>query len=213
MNFSLFFVILSIIFYLLGIIPYLYHTFHGRVVPHAFSWTVWAILSAINTLVLISHTGLNSLSISPIIGTLSLCIGAIIGWFLIWKVQITFFDYFCLFLALSVVGIAYFFWLLQAIIPSVCVDLLLLAPTVRKFWKTPRSEDAWGWLGAGVSKLFLLLSLGTSALSFENLWWWYAVIINLAMAIVIFYRTRYMENWINRIRFLLERFALKKKLW
>lgn len=50
-----FFITLSILFYLIGIIPYMYHIFHGRVVPHAFSWTVWTILSAVNTAGLISN--------------------------------------------------------------------------------------------------------------------------------------------------------------
>ena len=43
------FAILSAVLYLAGFLPYIYQTFRGRVVPHAFSWTVWAIISAINT--------------------------------------------------------------------------------------------------------------------------------------------------------------------
>ncbi len=211
MTLTIFFIILSILFYLLGAIPYFYHIFHGRVVPHPFSWTVWAILAAINTAWLISHTGLNYLSITPIIGTWSWFFWAVIGWFMIKKVKITMFDYICLLLAICVIGIAYFYWLAKAIIPSVCVDLLILAPTLRKLWITPRSEDLLGWLGAGISKFFLLCSLGSYAFSFDNFWWWYAVVINFLVSILIFYRTRYVENWINRIRSIFSWLVLKKK--
>lgn len=213
MTLTIFFIVLSILFYLFGAIPYFYHIFHGRVVPHPFSWTVWAILAAINTAWLISHTGLVYQSISPIIGTWSWFFWAVIGWFMIKKVHITHFDYICLFLGVGVIAIAYFQWLSKAIIPSVCVDLLILGPTLRKLWVTPRSEDILGWLGAGMSKFFLLCSLGPYAFSFDNFWWWYAVVINFLVSILIFYRTRYVENWINRIRSIFSWLSLKKKQW
>jgi hypothetical protein len=213
MSLTIVFIVLSIFFYLLWAIPYLYHIFHGKVVPHPFSWTVWAILSAVNTLGLIQNIGISYISISPIVSTWVLCFWAIIWWTLIKKIQITYFDYICLLLALWVIGIAYFFWLSQAIIPSVFVDLLLLAPTVKKFWKTPRSEDISWWLGAAISRFFLLLSLGAGALSFSNFWWWYAVVINLLVSVVLFYRTQYTEKLFYRIRKIAGFFALKKKLW
>ena len=53
MTLSLFFVILGTLIYLVGFLPYIYHVFHGRVVPHPFSWTIWCILSGINTYVLL----------------------------------------------------------------------------------------------------------------------------------------------------------------
>lgn len=213
MTLSNIFIVLSILVYLIGTIPYLYHIFHGRVVPHAFSWTVWTVLSTINTVWLVSHTGLTYLSIAPIISTIVLFFWAIVGWFMIKKIKIMFFDYVCLFLAALVVWIVYFKWLSHAIIPSIIVDLLILAPTIRKLWDIPRSEDLLGWLGSGISKLFFICSLGTYAFSFDNIWWWYVVVVNLVVGLLIFYRTRYVENWINRIKNLFSLFALKKKLW
>ncbi|MBX9809956.1 hypothetical protein K2X92_06205, partial [Candidatus Gracilibacteria bacterium] len=72
-------IIASVVVYLLGVIPYFYHIFHGRVVPHAFSWSVWTILSTINTIGLISHIGLHYSIIMPIVSTLVVTFGAIIG--------------------------------------------------------------------------------------------------------------------------------------
>jgi hypothetical protein len=213
MSLTLLFVILSVIIYLMGFIPYMYHVFHGRVVPHAFSWTVWAILWAVNTLGLIQNEWVSYVSLSPLVSTVVVTFGAIIWWYYIKKIDISSFDYICLFLALFVIWIAYFYWLSQAIIPSIFVDLLLLTPTVKKFWRTPRSEDISWWLGAAISRFFLLLSLGAGAFSFSNFWWWYAVIINLLVAVVLFYRTRYTERLVYRIRKITDFFALKKKLW
>lgn len=207
------FITLSILFYLIGILPYMYHIFYGRVVPHAFSWTVWAILAAVNTVGLISHTGINYLTISPLIATSALCFWAVIGWFMIKKIKIVLFDYICLWLALFVVGIVYLKGLSHAIIPSILVDLLILAPTIRKLWDIPRSEDLMGWFGAAVSKFFFILSLGSYAFSYVNIWWWYTFIINILVALLIFYRTRYIENWLNRFKNIFSIFALKKKLW
>ncbi len=52
-DFSLLFIILSIVIYLIGFLPYIYRVFHGRVVPHPFTWTIGAILVSINTLQLL----------------------------------------------------------------------------------------------------------------------------------------------------------------
>ncbi len=213
MTLSNIFILASVAIYLLGVIPYFYHIFHGRVVPHAFSWTVWTILATINTIGLITHIGLGFSIIMPIVGTLTVTFWAIIGWFLIKKIQIAIFDYICLFLAFVVVWIVYFRWFWQAVIPSIFVDLLILAPTIRKLWHDPRTEDLSAWLGAAISRLCFVLSLGTYAFHMDNIWWWYTVVINLIVALVIFYRTRYMERWINRIKSIFSLFALKKKLW
>ena len=75
---SLFFVILGTAFYAIGFVPYVYHIFYGRVVPHPFSWTVWCILSGINTLVLFSTDGVDSTLITPIFRTLALSLGAVL---------------------------------------------------------------------------------------------------------------------------------------
>lgn len=207
------FITLSILFYLIGIIPYLYHTFHGRVIPHPFSWTVWAILAFVNTLALFYQVGFDFLLLAPAISSIALCFWAVIWWFMVKNIQITYLDYIFLFLGVAVIGFAYFKWLYSAIIPSICVDLLILAPTLRKLWDNPRSEDLIGWLGAGISKLFFILSLGMGAFSFSNTWWWYTFIVNMLVALVIFYRTRYTETWLYMFKKVFSIFALKKKLW
>lgn len=72
MIFPILFASLSAIVYLVGFVPYIYHAFHGKVVPHPFSWTIWAILSSINTLAIIRDTGFSIELISPFTSTSSL---------------------------------------------------------------------------------------------------------------------------------------------
>lgn len=105
-DFSLIFILLSIIIYLIGFIPYIYHVFHGRVVPHPFTWTIGAILVSINTIQLISTDGMSISLVSPLLRIIALSIGVSVGWYYIRKIQINIFDYICLFFAVVVIGIA-----------------------------------------------------------------------------------------------------------
>lgn len=93
MDTSLIFSLLGAVLYLSGFIPYLYQTFRGRVVPHAFSWTVWATLSAINTYALYRIEGVSESMIPTLTRTGCLMIGAMVSWFLIKKIRITGLDY------------------------------------------------------------------------------------------------------------------------
>ncbi len=60
---SLVLIIISSLLYLIGIVPYLYHVVHGRVVPHPFSWTIWALFAITNGYFLINVDGLTISSI------------------------------------------------------------------------------------------------------------------------------------------------------
>lgn len=192
---------LSAIIYLVGFVPYIYHAFHGKVVPHPFSWTIWAILSTVNTFAIISKTGLTFELISPIVSTTSLFLWAIVWWFKFYEIRITAFDYSCLLLAVFIILIAYFFGVSHAIIPSIIVDMIVLSPSIKKIWVTPESEDVSGWIGAGTSRLLFLLSLGWWMFSFSSFWFWYSVIINYIVAVLIIRRTLYMKNWYHRLKF------------
>lgn len=96
MNSSTIFIILSILVYLVGFIPYIYHVFYGRVVPHPFTWTIGVILVSINTIQLWSTEGLSIALISPLMRIVALTIGVTLGWYYIRKIRINIFDYICL---------------------------------------------------------------------------------------------------------------------
>ncbi len=61
----LFFIILSSLLYLIGVIPYFYHVFHGRVVPHPFTWTI-GLLFAVSNGYILMISDVDSVSLIPI---------------------------------------------------------------------------------------------------------------------------------------------------
>lgn len=120
---------------------------------------------------------------------------------MIQKIKMSVFDYICLGLAILIILIAYFFGVSQAIIPSIIVDMIVLSPSIKKIWIAPESEDVFGWIGAGTSRLLFLASLGVGMFSFSSSWFWYSVIINYVVAVLIVRRTLYMKNWYHKLKF------------
>ncbi|MBC7498054.1 hypothetical protein H7170_00255 [Candidatus Gracilibacteria bacterium] len=198
-DFSLIFVLISACIYLIGFIPYVYHIFHGRVVPHPFSWTIWCILSAISTYALFSADGATSSLIAPVIRTIALSIGGVIGWFMIRKISINRFDYLFLLLGVSCVLIASYYGVRQAIIPTIILDFLVLSPTIKKIWNDPDSEDIFAWVLVSLSQIFLLLSFNHYTIE-NSLFWAYQLIINGLVAIFIYRRRLYMSQWTSRVK-------------
>lgn len=191
------FAILASLFYLAGFIPYLYHTFRGRVVPHAFSWTVWAILSAINTYALYRLEGMTESMIPTLTRTGCLMIGAIVSWFLIRKIRITGFDYIAVGLWILCLYIASHFWVENAIIPTIIVDILVLTPTLKKIWHDPYSEWLTAWTLTIGTMICILLSL--PIVTFESaVFWAYAMLMNAMVALYIVLRRRYPTKTIKK---------------
>lgn len=193
-SFQIFFAILGAVLYLVGFVPYVYHIFHGRVVPHAFSWTVWAILWGINTYILIGSQWLDYSLLSPIIRTIALVIGTIIAWFYIDRVLISRLDIVSIVLWVACLGIAYMHGANHAIIPTILVDILVLIPTLRKIHDDPDTEDAWTWLLIVFSQAATLLSLSTHSVE-NSLFWVYVMIMNLLVAIYITYTKKVHHRW------------------
>lgn len=193
-NYQLFFAILGAVLYLIGFVPYIYHVFHGRVVPHAFSWTVWAILSGINTYILVLQSWLDSSIISPTIRTSCLCIGSIVWWFYIRKVHISRWDILAIFLAWICLMVAYLYGAENAVIPTILVDMLVLFPTIRKIYDNPDTEDAFTWFLVVFSQLATIASFPVHTLN-NSLYWWYEVFVNLLVGLYILRMQRNFHSW------------------
>ena len=190
---TVFLAILSAILYLTGFLPYIYHTFRGRVVPHAFSWTVWAILSAINTYNLYQIEGMDISLISPLTRSAALATGAVIAWFFIRKIRITGLDYIAIGLALICLYIAFHYGVQDAILPTILVDILVLAPTIKKIWYDPYSEGLTSWVLTIFSQACLLLSLPEITYS-SSIFWIYVMTMNAVVSTYIFSRRRYIAR-------------------
>jgi hypothetical protein len=199
MTLSLFFVILGTLIYIAGIVPYIYHTLHGRVVPHPFSYTIWAILVGINTFVLFSSGVVDITLMTPIVRTFALISCAVLGWIYIRKISIDRYDYLCLMLAILCLIIVYFYGLTHAIIPTIIVDLFVLAPSIKKIWLNPDSEEIFAWVCAAISQICMLLSFSTYTFD-TTIFWIYDTIINISVAILIYRRRVQASKWLYRIK-------------
>lgn len=184
---SAIFASLSVFLYFIGFIPYIYHVFHGRVVPHPFSWTIWFIFSATNCAILLTVNGFSWSLASLVMRTGALLIGLACGWWFIRKIHISKFDYLSLILALFVIVCINLYGMKQAVIAMIVVDLIVLLPTVKKIWHDPRTEDAFAWLTTAFSQSCLLISL--PFFTFENsFFWFYAICVNLSVGLFIHLR-------------------------
>jgi hypothetical protein len=117
-----------------------------------------------------------------------------IGWTLIRKISIGWFDYLCVVLALVCLGLAYRYGAANAIIPTILVDILVLTPTLTKIWRNPDSEDAWAWILVVFSQAATLLSLSTHTLE-NSLFWGYVMCMNALVAVYILRRRLVVHSW------------------
>ena len=180
MSQSLIFASLSVFLYLIGFIPYIYHVFHGRVVPHPFSWSIWFIFAATNAYILFETLGYTWSLVSLGIRTIALAIGLACGWWLIRQIRLSQFDYLSLILAVFVVILINLYGMREAVIAMVVVDMIILLPTIKKIWISPHTEDALVWFTTALSQACLLMSL--PFFTFENsFFWFYAICANLVV--------------------------------
>lgn len=122
-----------------GNVPYVVDVFKKKVQPHAYTWFVWSLVSAIIFFgQLAKGAGIGALPtfaseiFTLVIFLLSLRYG--------FK-KITLVDTFFLFLALIGIGL----WILTkdptiSVIIAVCIDLVAFVPTILKTWTYPRTE-------------------------------------------------------------------------
>lgn len=193
MSQSAIFASISIFLYYLGFIPYIYHVFHGRVVPHPFSWSIWFIFSVTNLYILIVTTGIEASFYSLLARTFALAVWVFCWWWFIRKISITRFDYFSILMALLVIIFMNLYGMKQAIVAMVITDIIVLLPTLRKIWVDPRTEDAIAWFMTALSQGCLLLSL--PFLTFENsFFWFYAICVNLSAGLFIHILRRQREK-------------------
>ncbi len=195
---AFFFASLWAILYLVGFIPYIYHAFHGRVVPHPFTWTVGFILSAINTYGLFLADGFTDTLIPTVVRTCALCIWAWVGWYMIQRISLNWFDYMCIALGVGCLFIASYFGISEAIIPTILVDILVLSPTLKKIWRDPDSEDIFAWVLTVFSQACVLLSIGHYTME-NSLFWAYVMSVNALVALLIYRRRLFVMTW--RYRF------------
>lgn len=183
---------LSVLFTVLGVIPYLVEVVKGTTKPRVVSWLTWSILTAISCAAAYVE-GQYPTAILLCIASLETLAVVILGWHLGDK-QIGHLDVVCLLGAL--VGII--LWQVFntpaiAVIATIVLDLVGGIPTLFHSWKKPH-EETWitfflAFLGAGCT-LLVMSDWRITAFAYPL----YLVVINLLFTAVIIGRGRRLQS-------------------
>lgn len=152
--------ILSSIFVLVGVLPYIKDIHKGDVRPHVLSWFGWAFITIIGAFAMLAEGSQWAVAILFANATSSLIIAvyAIIRKVGVWSTTI--YDY-ALF-GLGILGIVLWQTLHLPILALICViiaDFCFGLPTIFKTWKDPSSETYFVWMTAALSGLLSLFAL------------------------------------------------------
>jgi hypothetical protein len=150
--------IAAIIIGLIGYVPYFRTIFNGKTKPHAFTWLVWGILTAIafgGQVVGKGGSGAWVTGFTALVSFTIFILALVKG-----KKDFPLADWLCL--GGCMVGLA--LWAitgnpLAAIILITVIDMLAFAPTFRKSYSKPYSEPAFTYSLSGIKFLVALFAL------------------------------------------------------
>lgn len=126
---------------MIGNVPYLTDVIRGRVKPHAYTWFVWTIVSAITFLgQLAKGAGVGALpaAVSEIFTICIFLFSLKYGFRAVIKAD-------TYFLLLALAGVI--LWIMTkdptgSVVIAVAIDLIAFVPTLRKAWENPKTENA-----------------------------------------------------------------------
>lgn len=158
MNYRDFLGVLAIVIGLIGYVPYFRSIFNGKTKPHAFTWLVWGILTAIafgGQIVGKGGSGAWVTGVTAFISFTIFVLALVKG-----KKDFPLADWLCL--GGCMIGLA--LWAitgdpLGAIILITVIDMLAFAPTFRKSYSKPYSEVAFTYALSGIKFLVALFAL------------------------------------------------------
>jgi hypothetical protein len=188
-------VALGIIATLIGLIsylPYITDTVAGRTKPHAFSWLIWAILTAIGFAAQVADkagpgswiTGITAAACFLIFG-----LGVKYG-----ERNITRFDWGCLIFSLAAIPI----WIatatpVYAVILITIIDTVGFLPTYRKAWHKPSEETLVTWIVSTIKFFISLFALNNYSLV-TVLYPASLVLMNGLFVVMVLWRKRILLN-------------------
>lgn len=192
MNLTILLILLSVIFTVVGVIPYLIEVVKGKTKPRVVSWLTWSVLTAISCAAAYVE-GQYPTAILLFVASLETLTVVILGWQLGDK-KIVRLDIVCLLGAL--VGII--LWQVFntpaiAVIATIAIDLVGGIPTLVHSYKRPH-EETWiifflAFLGAGCT-LLVISDWRITAFAYPL----YLVIINVLFTGVIISRGRHISR-------------------
>lgn len=183
--------IITLILVVIGYIPYIKDVLVGKTKPHAFSWLVWGVLTAIGFFIQITNQAgpgawFNGLMVL-------VCAFIMVMGFIKGKKEIIFID----FIVLALASIATYLWLIVkepilSMILVITADFLGTVPTIRKSYVHPYTETLITWAISVIRitiGIFALERLSFLTASYH----FYMVIVNTTIVMILVLRRRYLS--------------------
>ncbi|PZO85412.1 MAG: hypothetical protein DI626_07485 [Micavibrio aeruginosavorus] len=177
---------------IISYIPYLLTILKGRTKPHAFSWLIWGILTAIAFAAQITGGGGVGAWVTGFTAATSLIIVALA----LFKGEknVTKSDWLTFVTALLAIPLWYFTKNpLNAVILITIIDALAFYPTFRKSWHRPYEENAFTFTLSGIKFIFATLALETLNIT-TSLYPLSLVFMNGVFVIMILWRRKALKN-------------------
>ena len=166
MDIKALFGILSSIFVLLGIFPYLRDIHRHKVHPHVLSWLGWGFITALGAFAMLAEGSQWAVAIlfANTVSCLSIALYSIFKKTGVWSTSI--YDF--IFFGLDIIGLILWQTLnlpILALICAIVADLCFGLPTISKTYKDPKSETYFAWLTSSLSGLCALFAIKSISFS------------------------------------------------
>lgn len=187
-----FFGAITIVLSLIGYIPYIRDVLKGKTQPHAFTWTIWTLVTFIvGAAQIAAGSGWGAIHnlVTGLIGTVILIYALKNKDKDIKRVDVIMFI-----IALLSIPL----WLVTqnpttAIVLITAIDIFAFLPTFRKTWNKPYSETLISYELAGIKYCFALLAIGTY--DFATLLYPVTlVVMNASLVAIIIIRRKKLPN-------------------
>lgn len=171
---------------LIAYVPYIKDTLSGKTKPHAFSWTIWTVVSFLSFGIQLANNGGAGSLVNLLIGLL--CTFIAIQGFVKGYTQIKAIDYLSIILSI----VALILWIIVkqptiSVVLIILVDFFSFIPTIIKSWSNPQQETFVTWLLSIFRHIFTIASLST--ISFLTAGYTiYALIINILFCALLLSR-------------------------
>jgi hypothetical protein len=184
--------ILAILIAFFSYIPYFKDILANKTKPHAFSWLVWSILTAIAFFGQLAGGGGAGAWVNGF--TAVLCFLIFIFGIIKGRSNIVFIDW----ISLGGAGVALFFWFitkgpLLSVILVTFIDALGFFPTFRKSFHKPHEETLITYFLSGLKYVFSLFALNTFSVV-TALFPAYLVIANLSFVVMVLMRKKQLRK-------------------
>lgn len=188
MNIKIILTIIAIVLSIIGYGGYIVKTLKKEILPHSYSWGLWALLSLLVFFLQKEDGGGIGSYVSLAVAIM--CIGIFIASIYHGYRKITLIDN----ISLGVACISIFFWLVVdqpviSIILLTLVDAVSFIPTIRKSLKEPKTESSDTYIMNGVRHTLLLLALENYSIVtvlFPVVW----VILNLGFGLFLIIKNK-----------------------